>query len=92
MFGAVVSSLFRYLLGLRLPDETGALTVEPVYPGCDASFSGETVLRGETIAVSVRYEGRSARFEINVPREASLRFAGKTFPLQKGINALSVAF
>ena len=92
MFGAVVSSLFRYLLGVRLPEETGTLTVEPVYPGCDASFSGETVLRGERIAVSVRYADRSARFEIDAPREAELRFAGKIFPLQKGSNALSAAF
>ncbi len=92
MFGAVVSSLFRYLLGVRLPDETGALTVEPVYPGCDASFSGETVLRGEKIAVAVRYEGHTARFEIDAPREGELRFAGKSFPLQKGRNALSAAF
>ena len=92
MFGAVVSSLFRYLLGLRLPDADGNLTVEPVYPGCDASFSGETVIRGETIAVSVRYEGASARFEIDAPRAAELRFAGKTFPLQQGNNVLSVAF
>ena len=87
MFGAVAAYLFRYLLGVRPPEVPGgAIRIEPVDPGCDASFTGTVSLCGERFAVSVSYEGDSARFEVEATCAAELRFAGQTFPITPGKN------
>ena len=90
MFGAVVAYLFRYLLGVRPPEAPGgAIRIEPVYPGCDASFSGTVKLLGERFGVSVLYEDSAARFAIESTCAAELRFAGKNYPLVPGRNLIS---
>ena len=90
MFGAVVASLFRYLLGIRLPEEGVPFYIAPVYPGRDAFFSGGAVLTVGYVSVDVCYEGRDARFTVETPCDAALRFDGKDFPLQRGRNVITV--
>ena len=90
MFGAVVASLFRYLLGVHLPEDGNTFFIEPIYPGCDASFSGSTTLRGEPVRVEIAYANDTARFTVETPRMTELRFGGKTYPLQAGRNEITV--
>ena len=90
MFGAVVASLFRYLLGIRLPGNGGPVYLEPVYPGCDASFSGSTEVPEGTVHVDVVYEGKTARFTIGSPCSTTLCFGGETYPLKKGSNIFHI--
>ena len=89
MFGAVVASLFRYLLGVRLPGN-GAFFFEPVYPGCDGAFSGSVAVGGKTVSVRVTYQGDTACFEIETPCASELCFGGERRPLEKGRNVFSL--
>ncbi|MBQ6066208.1 MAG: family 78 glycoside hydrolase catalytic domain [Clostridia bacterium] len=89
MFGAVVAYLFRYLLGVRLPSDGGTFYLEPVWPGCDAFFSGSAEVPGGTVRVSVVYEGDNARFTVETPCETELRFGGKSYPLKTGTNEIT---
>ena len=91
MFGAVVSSLFRYLLGIRLTDGKKGLHFAPVYPGCDASFSGGTEICGNPVRAEIVYAGTAARFTVETPCPATLSFEGKSYPLAAGKNSLSLS-
>ena len=88
MFGAVVASLFRYLLGVRLPEDGSPFFFEPADPGRDASFEGSTEAPGGTVRVSAVYEGGAARFTVETPVETELRFGGRSYPLMKGANEI----
>jgi alpha-L-rhamnosidase len=93
MFGAVVSTFFDDLLGIRQVEGTAgytALVIEPQATDKFGRMSGSiTTARGK-IAVAYRRSESSMDFEITIPEntDASLKFGGRIYELTAGKNVI----
>ena len=93
MFGAVTAYLFEYLLGIRNQKGSYAMAapvIAPVYPGCDARFSGSLTAPCGKFSADIKYEGKKAMFKLSSPVDFEFIFKNDRRALQAGEHSIEI--
>ncbi|MBR3596591.1 MAG: family 78 glycoside hydrolase catalytic domain [Clostridia bacterium] len=94
MFGAVVTYLFSYILGITQENDSFGyekLIIAPADLDITGSFSGKiTVPQGE-VFVEIIYSDTSARFKLIIPQEGIFRYKNNKIKLISGTNEIIIS-
>lgn len=93
MFGAVVSYLFRYILGITQEKDSFGyekLIIAPSDIKTNGTFSGSVRLPQGKASVNIEYGERFAKFTINLPTEGIFRYKDTEIELTAGTNSIII--
>ncbi|MBR3767839.1 MAG: alpha-L-rhamnosidase N-terminal domain-containing protein [Clostridia bacterium] len=93
MFGAVVSYLFEYILGISQPKDSygyAEIVIAPKDIKMTGTFGGKITVPAGEISVSISYTESSAQFDIELPKEGIFRYKDTEISLTAGKNEIII--
>ena len=93
MFGAVVSYLFEYVLGITQEKTSygySQLVIAPAEISMIGSFSGKMTLPCGEVRVHIVYSEKRAQFDITLPCEGAFRYKNTEMKLTSGVNEIII--